>query len=205
MASNKVKVPLLIFILGMPVLIYLFLQGFGENKYEIPIVYPDGIPELDPNCPGASVPHKIDRVINQEPCSTWNCSSIGQKLVLFSFAGSDCQDNLAEIARVCNLFKDESRFSTITLALDSAKSQRVLNRYFEQYPIAQDAWIWWSFHQFTTPVLNCGLNLKQDCSIAKQVVLVDSDYQIRGYYQIEDAEEFDRMVTEINILLKENS
>lgn len=205
MASARVKVLLLILILGMPVLIYLFLQGFGENKYEIPVFYQDGLPDPKQDCSELKIPHRIDYLINKGPCKSWNCSLIEQKLVLFSFASSNCQHNLGEIARVGNLFKDQSKFKAVTLSLDSALSNNIMAPYFKQYPIAQNAWLWWSYSAETNLILECGFNLTQDCSSTQQAVLVDQDFQIRGYYLVNDAEELDRLVTEITILLKDKN
>jgi protein SCO1/2 len=204
-ASAKVKVLLLIFILGMPVLIYLFLQGFGENQYEIPVLYQDGLEIPNQDCPDFKVPHRVDQIINEGPCENWNCSPIGQKMTLFSFASSDCQHHLSEIARVCNLFKDQEKFNSITIPLDDDVSNDMIASYLEQYPIKPDAWIWWTHDFYVNTIMSCGFNLSLDCSSIEQVVLVDQNAQIRGYYRIEETEELDRLVTEITILLKQEN
>ena len=56
--------------------------------------------------------------------------------MLFSFTSSDCQHHFSEIARVCNLFKDQDKFRSITMSLGSAEvNNDIIDPYLEQYPI----------------------------------------------------------------------
>lgn len=204
MASTRVKALLLLLLLGLPVLLYLFLQGFGENEYSIPVFYEDGVPNPKTGCTESKNAHSIETLLKGESCEAWNCSQIEGKLVLFGFikSGGD-EEPISEMARVCNLFQDQTLFRAVTLSTDPGITNVDIDQKKSQYSIKPGTWSWWSFDDAVYSLVNCGFNLDLDDELSKQVVLVDHRYRIRGYYQADDPEDIDRLVTEISILLTE--
>jgi len=204
MASSRVKVLLLILILGIPVLLYLFLQSFGENQYQVPVMHEEGIADRDENCPPGTKPHTIDPLIRLGPCELWDCSDVEDKLVLYSFMKTDCNtEGLSQVVRVCNQYKNEPLFRAVTISLDQGADSVKIFDIAEQYSIQPEELSWWHFDEKTLLVMHCGFNLFQDCSVTQKAVLVDPDSRIRGYYDLDDPQEIDRLVTEIAILLSE--
>ena len=200
MLSKQLKALLLLILLGMPVLFYLFLQSFGENKYEIPIFFEDGISDRLSGCE-REVPHTIDNYFQSEACDDWSCSEVAGKYTVFCFIKSNCQsDAISELARVSNVFREKPFFHAVTIALDSLTDQRVLTKQVELYSLPESVWSWWSFQQGTEHLVRCGFNLNIDCDASHMVILVDSEYRIRGIYNSQDEQEMDRLVTEYQIL-----
>ena len=202
MASPGVKALLLILILGIPVLLYLFLQSFGENQYQVPVMYVEGMVDPKEGCPEGTKPHTLDHLIKQGPCDLWHCSQLEGKMVLFSFMKADCNsESLSQVIRVCNQYKNIPSFLAVTISLDQQADSGIIRDFARQYSIQSEVLAWWSFHEATPLVMHCGFNLEMDCSVTQKAVLLDPQSRIRGYYQLDDPQEIDRLVTEIAILL----
>ena len=204
MPAKWIQALLLFLLLGMPITLYLFLQGFGENVYNIPVFYENGIPDPIAGCTENPKPHLINEFVNEGPCQLWNCADIEEKFVIFSFIKDGCDStHFEEIARVCNVYRNQILFKAITVLLDSEVSAGAMDQNARLYGFSQDVWSWWPYHQAVTPLVQCGFNLSMDCISAGQVVLVDNLFQIRGYYLASDPEEMDRLVVELNLLFGE--
>ncbi len=202
MSARWVKVPLLFVLLGIPVVLYLFLQEFGKNEFDLPVYYHEGISDPVSGCETNLVPHTIKQFVGELPCQLWDCSVVGEKLVVFSFIKSGCStDHLGEIARVCNYFEDQTMLHTITVPMDAGVSEEVLNLNTKFYGLTREVWSWWQYQSNVIDLVQCGFNLSLDCATSAQVVLLDKQFQIRGYYLASDLQEMDRLLTEIKILL----
>lgn len=205
MTSRRVRTLLLLIILGIPVLLYLFLQGFGDNQYQVPVLHKQGFAVLQEGCEDMPAPQAIDQFIHQGPCQRWHCDYLHGKLVLFNFQLSGCgPDYLSEVARVCNQYHSSSKFMAVTIGMDSLTRDTEVVRQISQYTIDNKRWLWWSFDEVVFDLAACGFNLELDCSLAAKSVLIDSMNRIRGYYDLADPQELDRLNTEIAILNQEN-
>ena len=195
---------MLLLILGTPVLLYLFLQGFGENKFEVPVYFEAGIPEPLPGCVSGEAPHNIKQFVEQGPCERWDCAAIDGKLAIFSFIRSGCdQEILNQLARVSNNLREQKYIQVITMALDSLVSRHTIDEQTDLYMLPKQTWSWWSYHQASETLVKCGFHLNPDCSSTSQLVLIDSEKRIRGYYEASDLIELDRLITEFEILSSE--
>jgi len=204
MPSKWIKTLLLLFLLGMPVALYLFLQGFGENKYTVPVYYEDGISDPNTACTDHQRPHLVDRFLKESPSLSRNDYDIQENLVVFCFVKMDCSDRqLEELARVSNQFREESKFHAVTVSMDIDASEQQHQVSKGLYGLTSEVWSWWGFHNTVPALIQCGFNLALDCTTAEQLVLMDSKFQIRGYYRATDFQEIDRLVTEIQLLLME--
>ena len=204
MLTKPLKALLLLILLGMPVLFYLFLQSFGENQYEIPVYYQEGIPEQLPGCEQGEVPHSLNPFFQNDICGIWPCSELKGKQTIISLVKSDCQDQvISQVARINNIFRDEPAFHSVTLPLDSVANPELIYQQRRLYAIPEGLWSWWSYQKETDNLVRCGLNQNLDCISTNKVILVDKHYKIRGVYTISDVEEMDRLVTEFQILLAE--
>ena len=118
MLKSWSKPLLLMLLLGMPVALYLFLQNFGENEYQIPILFEDGIESPLPNCPNGKEPHLVKNFFTEAFCEIWDCTETEGKLVVYSLYSNKCSTSpLVEVARVCNNFRDQLKFHMITIPL----------------------------------------------------------------------------------------
>ena len=203
MFSKQLKALLLLILLGMPVLFYLFLQSFGENKYEVPVFFENGIPDRVSGCE-TDEPHSLTNYFQSDACDTWSCSQVVGKYTVFCFIKSECEtEAISQFARVNNLFRDQSTFHAVAVALDSVTDQQALTNQLELYKIPKNLWSWWTYQQGTETLVRCGFNLNIDCNASQTMVLIDKDYRIRGIYNSQDEEEMDRLVTEYQILQAE--
>lgn len=198
-----IKAAGLLLILVLPVLIYVFLQAFGENKYDIPVYYENGVDTLVAGCNYTSEQYKVPaRYFPSKP----GHSADNIHIAFFKPSGIDLAEPvIAELARAMNVFKDKD----VRLLLLSTQEQAQ----FEQLQgkvaaYGNDSSQWAFFASSKDDFLS---NIVCDFVIpgpgpAEQAVfpllLIDKKRRIRGYFQPGEREEIDRLVVEINILLE---
>ena len=202
MPQKWLKTLMLLLLLGLPIVLYLFLQGFGENKYQIPVYYEGGVDnKLRPDCADTPGQHFISNFVKPETGLSDLLS--GETILVFGFVQSECSIGVQEeLARIVNQFKQISEFKAITLTSDTSVTSDHQMGLKKRYIIPEPVWTQ-LFYPDSDQLINCGFNLRNDCELSKQLILVDQQSRIRGYYMVEDAEELDRLTTEINILLNQ--
>ncbi len=181
----------------LPFVVYLFLKIFGENKYEIPVFYENGIalPACDqkPNKPFlAPDPMKFFNVPGAHPDGGQTAS------LIFVYASLNpsavfCLDELSRLMQTTL-----SDFPVQVFALTDGKA-----------PAERDGIIFVEGNtDFIIRYVNCGLIMSQEPGETIKdnlhwIVLVDPDRQIRGYYDAADYEDYDRLAAEVDILVNE--
>ena len=191
--------------MALPVALYLFLQQFGENEYNIPIFYESGIKTPLPNCPETeNSPHTIGNFSLLEVGGTsWSTRDLQGVISVISFAKKNCDFHaLMETARISNKYRSQPAVKAVTLSLYTGTSDSLWTNLRQSYQLSSENWSWLSYHGSTDSLLRCGLNLPDTgCEVVDQLVLLDNKLRIRGYYSASDPKEVDRLVTEIEILL----
>ncbi len=191
------KISMLMSLLAIPVMLYLFLQTFGSNEYDVPVYYPQGvIDEYD--CDFADGPHFLNRsllhLVNHDEINPENV------FVIYSFLEKDCEDTCQikfnNLSRLHHTFIGENNIIVISILY--GQGEMSVDNY-----IKQDAH--WKFINLEQPELvnfvNCGLVLPFESNSLHQFVLVDKEKRIRGYYDGWSLKETDRMAMEAKILL----
>lgn len=160
----------------------MFLRGFGENKFEIPIFYENGI-------------------------SIEGCKNESTTIHLVQFEEYDMQGaqlfyfpqwvNSDEFYRQCVRIKAKQpniSFTAIadTTLVSSIGNVLVVSDEAHLYQIANCALIWAQEFAISKPIYN-------------QLILVDEKKQIRGYYFGDNLEEMDRLDIELDILKRESN
>jgi len=198
--KKGIKYLVLSLTLIFPVLIYLFLEGFAVNKYTIPQFYQDQSESRDiPGCLQFAIPHVADLSLY-----TFEKPEVGQIRVVNPVFDEcfDCPPNLNEVKRVSQRHGDvlvHNIYSEMITRIDSAKTESGSN---------------WLITQMGFPdlvnIVKCELIIEVpfDTSVGwlrenGQLVLLDKQNRIRGYYRKADREEIDRLITEIAILKQE--
>lgn len=177
--KNIFKIFFLIVALVVPSLIYLFLRGFGENQFSIPIFYENGI--------------------SIAPCNTNNDES---HFVLFE----DYKLENAQLFYLPKWVNDNNFYSQSNrikikhpLVTFTAISDSSFNNSLGSLLLVAD-------EEQLFSIANCALVLGQDSAISKPIynklILVDRQKRIRGYYQGNDLEDMDRLDMELDILSK---
>jgi protein SCO1 len=174
------KIFFLVMALVVPSLIYIFLRGFGDNKFEIPVYYQNGIAIT-----GCDTQNKTTHLVEFE-----NYKLTGPQLFYFPQWVND-----DEFFRQCNRIKAKHPKVTFTAIADSSNYQ-----IFENVLLVSD-------EQHLFEIANCSLVLGQGQSISEplynQLVLVDEQKRIRGYFSGHKLEEMDRLDMELDILKRE--
>ncbi len=163
--------------LVVPVLVYLFMQGFGDNKYALPVLYTEEVPSIE-GCPTPVVPYALpmDDILS--------ASSLNEEEnVLFDVrrANADTVYIKNELQRVINYFGDQPYHHAI-VDLEKEPVLRIKG------------------YQKVLPgsFVECILRNTDNNSF---LALVDNRGRIRSYYESDQRSEFDRLITEIEILL----
>lgn len=162
----------------VPVATYLFLQGFGTNEYKLPLLYQEEIPEeLLAICPELSAPYSLDARFLGVTSDLPLLLDVRLDSVDFSFVGN-------EIRRIEEYFG----YLPVTHVVASQYDFPTKAKY---ELLIED------MQEFT----NCQLLQQMNKSF---MVLVDKQGVIRSTYSSDKKQEFDRLITELEILNKFN-
>ncbi|MCH7514963.1 MAG: hypothetical protein IH947_13640 [Bacteroidetes bacterium] len=187
----------LFLILVLPFVVYLFLKIFGENKYEIPVFYENGITFSE--CFQAQkkpflVPD-LEKFL-EEPGEHPVLQEKTSLIFVYSSLNPSAEFCLNELSRLMQT--KFSGYQIQALALSDRKAPGVGNGIIFVNGNSDSI----------IRYVNCGLVMSQkpDTTITDNlhwIVLVDSKKQIRGYYDATDYEEYDRLAAEVDILVNE--
>ncbi len=171
--NKLVKFVFLIITLLIPVLIFTFLKFFGSNKFDVEILYQDGVPE------------KFMKECNLKPGAYAVSEFVldktqGLKIVAFDNEREELEfKNIA--IRLSELFKE-----TVNITLLSAVNSE--SPYYTVQLVGVKDYEKYVRCNFILDDLN-------------KLVLLDEKNRIRGYYD-QDLDEIDRLIVEVKILLE---
>ncbi len=204
MWGRVTKVALLIATLALPVVLYLFLRNFGENQYQVAIIYEEGITDPLEGCPATHDAQLSDFSFIDAEQAKGSFSEQTGRIYVFSFMQKGCDPQgkvLNEVARVANDFRDDLRVGVISMQVDTSHAVESWLELKSTYSLRSDNWNLWQVPDAPS-IVRCGFNLDiENCEAAQQLVLLDGLLRIRGVYQAGDLEEVDRLITELEILL----
>ena len=174
---------LLLAMLAFPVLIYLFLQGFGRNEFDIPVYHAEGVDGQPGGCGGAEsdmfgVPHWVDDD---------TLVLVGKSAVVYAIMPDDSIDLVTIKNNLQSFFSrygDDQRVRWYELR---GPRQRLIH--YARCALRLDV-----THDTLTNTL-----------FGNQLVLVDDQRRIRGYYDPLDAKELDRLSVELQILITQQN
>jgi protein SCO1/2 len=203
--KGALKLFLLLVTLAVPVIIFLFLKGFGENHYSVPIFYQQGLSRDTADCDFNHEEHKVD--ISAFKTNNFDDQKNGvfdQKLTVIDI---DIQPSNRfgkagySLNRVADHFNRESsvQFMMIRTVPDLNKEKQLPTDTRFMYIYGNDEEI--------SAFARCELILLDFPGAidykTRRFVLVDYGGRIRGYYPVSDFDEIDRMILEMQIILKE--
>lgn len=193
---KKTKFIFLFLLLALPVLIYLFLQGFGENKFAIPVYYTEGLTKAKKGCEqsGTNEPYLV------------NLNAINEIL-------QDDITGLITVYEVGNATSDQLKNNLYTFLnkYEGFDSIRLLsiNRTVDSIDFRSRYAAWKRYNLPDSDLLRFGrcilqMDLDDNYLADSGLVLIDRNQQIRGYYDPAVLKEIDRLNTELYILLSED-
>ncbi|HSI89772.1 MAG TPA: SCO family protein [Adhaeribacter sp.] len=211
------KVLLLGLLLLVPVLVFLFLKGFGTNHYDLPTYFP----ELDND--GNAVVQRGDTVFKKIP--DFSLTSQEGKVITqqnldnsvyvanFFFVSCEgiCKKMTSQMTRVQDKFRGNPEVKLVSYTVDPERdSVEALQRYADMYNADAKQWFLLTGEKkaiydlaqtgYMLPVQE-GPDGTVDFVHSEKFLLVDKDKKVRGLYNGTDPKDVDRLITEIGVLL----
>jgi protein SCO1/2 len=216
MKNTSLKVGVLLTVLAVPAFIILFLHGFGENKFEIPVMNP-----ASPDCKSNEVngthripPFKFTSQDNKEVTEKNFENTVYIVNFFFTRCPDICPAMTSELLRAQEAFKDFLDVKLLSFSVDPAHdSVQVLKNYAKKFKLDTQYWTLVTGNKKEIyNMARCGYFIAArensspitvDFVHSDKVVLIDKEKRIRGYYGGTERKEIDRLITEVQILLRE--
>ncbi|QNF33474.1 SCO family protein [Adhaeribacter swui] len=212
------KVLILGLLLLVPIFLFLFLKGFGTNHYALPFYYP----EVDENTEmpivrdGDTVFQKIPdfRLVSQEGKAV-SQADLQNTVYVANFFFASCQDVCkkmsAQMVRVNEAFRNNPQVKLISYTVDPERdSVAVLKQYANMYQADPAKWLFvtgpkkeiYTLAQTGYKVAAVEVpGTVPDFIHSEKLILVDKEKHVRGIYDGTNAQDVDRLITEITVLL----
>lgn len=214
------KIIFLFALLLLPIVVVLFLHGFGENKYAIPVYYSNAADMSSDLCQFGEGQHHIPPFsLTDQHNAAVGKEWLEGKLTVVDFIFTNCPDICksmsTEMLRVQEAFRDDAQMQLLSFTVDPAfDTPAVLKGYAERLGAKEHNWKFVTGDKASIYRLaRCGFLLPvqegdggpTDFIHTSKLVLVDGKGRIRGYYDGLDREEVDRLIQEIRILKTESN
>lgn len=207
----------LVCILLVPVLIFTFLRGFGNNEYDLPIFFQNGVDNPFQECPSSdSGQHYIPEFsfVNQDGKSIGRKDMEGKITIVdffFTSCPSICPVMSTEMERVQDMFRDEPNVQIMSISIDPEyDTPEILKEYADEHGANSSKWHFLSGpKQETYQLARCGFVLPtidgqgvaDDFIHSDKFILIDEQGRIRGYYSGTNREDVDLLMLETKVLL----
>lgn len=207
----------LVCILLVPVLIFTFLRGFGNNEYDLPIFFQNGVDNPFQECPSSdSGQHYIPEFsfVNQDGKSIGRKDMEGKITIVdffFTSCPSICPVMSTEMERVQDMFRDEPNVQIMSISIDPEyDTPEILKEYADEHGANSSKWHFLSGPKLETYQLaRCGFVLPtidgqgvaDDFIHSDKFILIDEQGRIRGYYSGTNREDVDLLMLETKVLL----
>ena len=212
--NKQIKLIILLTVFILPVGILFFLHGFGENKFAIPIQHQQGVQSQ--GCPDVSGQYTIPEfTFQQHNGQLLSLANFSNQILVFgqvSQAGTNSAINKARaVARLLDRFRDEPTLHVVLLANAVTENQHQAVAPVGLEGAAVHFYFAGSANTTVPNYWNCGLRttlydrdeIKRTPQLSDLFVLVDRERRIRGYYNIVERQEADRLIDEIRVLIQE--
>jgi len=213
------KVLVLSVLILVPVLAYLFLKVFGTNHYALhtymPAMEDTGEPVVRN---GDTVFHQIpDFRLTSQLGKTVSQQDLNNKVYVANFFFASCKDvckkMTANLLQVQEAFKNEPAVKLVSYTVDPERdSVAVINKYAETYGADPAKWYFLTgpkaqiYHLaqegYKLPAMQAP-SIIPDFIHSEKLLLIDKEKHVRGIYNGTNAEDIDRLITEIKVLLQE--
>jgi len=206
----------LLCILLVPVLIFLFLKGFGSNSYDLPVFFEKGVDSPFQECASDTTQHYIPdfAFTNQEGKTVGRSDMEGYVTIVdffFTSCPSICPIMSDEMERVNDMFRDHPEVRIMSISIDPEyDTPEILQEYAAKHHAKAGKWDFLTGDKletyrlarcgFVIPTID-GMGVPDDFVHSDKFVLVDRKGRIRGYYSGTDREAVDLLMLEAKVLL----
>ncbi|WP_304238014.1 SCO family protein [Jiulongibacter sediminis] len=223
MSKRLLKAGILIAVLVLPAFVFIFLNVFGENRFDLPYYFPEldesGRPQV---VSGDTVFHRVPdfTLINQnnQEIALKDLSDIKIANFFFTRCGTICPLMNSNIARVQNQFDHTAKVSFISISIDPEHdSVMVLKDYAATFDAVESNWNFLTGKKdyiydlaikgFKLPVSDASVYDPEITDIddafihSEKALLLDKDNYIRGIYDATSKPDMERLNVEIKVLL----
>lgn len=207
----------LVCILLVPVLIFTFLRGFGQNEYDLPIFFQNGVDNPFQECPTTDAgQHVIPEFsfVNQDGQLVGSKEMEGKITIVdffFTSCPSICPVMSTEMERVQDMFRDNPKVQIMSISIDPEyDTPQILKDYAIEHGAVSGKWHFLSGPKLETYQLaRCGFvlptidgnGIADDFVHSDKFILIDELGRIRGYYSGTNREDVDLLMLETKVLL----
>lgn len=195
------KTIFLILTLAIPVSIFLFLKIFGNNEFEVPVLFEKGIP----NCTDQIRPHRVP--VNQ--LSFYNGATdieFFEGYIIFGKLNEKDSHMLNEqtiqLVRIQDAFYEIGAPTFVFLYEDESNDHMIRNLLDEGGMNTENYILTTLGDTDQNDFMKCGLGLS-DLDEQDELVLVDPERRIRGIYDGLDIDQTEQLILELKILRKQ--
>jgi len=198
----------------------MFLKSFGNNTYDIPIFFEQGVDNPFQECPVAdTTQHYIPdfTFVNQKSEAVGSKDMKGKVTVVdffFTSCPSICPVMSSELERVNDMFREEPSLQILSISIDPTyDTSEILQDYADKYNASAGKWDFLTGDKdeiyqlakcgFILPTLD-GMGVPDDFAHSDKFVLIDQEGRIRGYYSGTNREDVDLLMLEAKVLLYGN-
>jgi len=207
----------LVCILLIPVVIFLFLKTFGNNQYDIPVFFQNGVEDPLSECMMLdSGQHFISEfaLIDQNG-QTRGSNEMSGKITIVDFFFTSCPSICpvmsTELERVDDAFRNEDQIQIYSISIDPEyDTPEVLAEYAKRHLATPGKWFFLTGEKsliydlarcsFILPTID-GEGQPEEFVHSDKFVLIDGKGRIRGYYSGTNREDVDKLILETKILL----
>ncbi|GAB5523895.1 MAG: hypothetical protein Roseis2KO_17670 [Roseivirga sp.] len=191
---NK-KVVFITAIIGFPIALIAFFQLLSEPRLDIPVFYESGVKQdtlMNMTC--------IERSAEQYYVQNGNLPVAMHRVVHFErMDGPVLKTRLEELERVQDRFYDQPKVAITSFVNAASMSAKDVTDYSQRIQFMEGFWRINELDSATWSDLKyCDLVMSK---LDNRVVLIDSKDRIRGYFNIMERSETDRLIDELGVLL----
>lgn len=214
------KTVILISLLIIPVAVFLFLKAFGENRYTLPVYFPQSIDstQIGGRWQYDTTYHKVpDFQLTSQQGKTVTQRDLDSSVYVASFfftsCKGPCKDMSSQLVRVQEAFRNYPQVKIISYTVHPEHdSVEVLQQYAERFNADPNKWIFLTGQREQIydlaqngyyVVAQQAPGVLVDFIHSEQFLLIDPNKHVRGIYHGTNPADVDRLITEIGVLLDE--
>ncbi len=207
--NNKKKIGILLTTLILPICIFLVLKLYGTNRYATGIISNEKLKQRRPegiNCTLNSVDgvHRIPDFSFSSEQKQITQEYFKNKIYIASFLYAEypelCRQISNQLLRIQEFFKHDTHLKILSHIV-KPDTLAFTQNYAEEFYADSTKWVFVTGDKNTFyDIASCGyfVDFQND-----DLILIDEEKCIRGFYKGTNREDVDRLITEITILLQE--
>lgn len=215
MGNKAKKIVILLFVFVLIPLVYLFLQSFGENQFVLKTYYQEEVPALETPCAPIQAPYAVSPTLWADAAGEEATFPNAHINLVLKLHPEQWRVQMNHLNSLQEAFAEKADIEILVLAAaaDSLEQQgweQRLRVFKEQTPH-------WYLHTtagylidqyFTCTLLSDYSNpdwedISPGLPASSVAVLLDRENRIRGYFNLTETPEYDRLVIEVGVMLLE--